>query len=90
VVGVQEHEAGIETFLRTQDIPYTTFDGAELYPDDGNHWTPQGHALVASRLMSLFAAAGIVDPAKPNPAPTAPPPAGASPRAFTPHPGTTQ
>jgi lysophospholipase L1-like esterase len=83
VVGVQEHEAGIETFLRTQDIPYTTFDGAELYPDDGNHWTPKGHALVASRLMSLFAAAGIVDAAKPDRAP-------ASPRALTPHAGTTQ
>ncbi len=66
VVGVQEHEAEIETFLRAQQIPHTTFDEAERYPDDGNHWTPNGHALVARRLLSLFAATGIVDPAKPH------------------------
>jgi hypothetical protein len=27
---------------------------------DGDHWTPKGHALVASRLKPLLTATGVV------------------------------
>jgi hypothetical protein len=59
LVGLQYHEPQIEAFLRARGIPFATFDGAPMYQDDGNHWTPEGHALVARRLMPLLAAAGV-------------------------------
>jgi lysophospholipase L1-like esterase len=59
VVGLQYHEPQIEAFLRARGIPFAAFDGAPTYQDDGNHWTPEGHALVARRLMPLLAAAGV-------------------------------
>jgi lysophospholipase L1-like esterase len=59
LVGLQYHEPQIEAFLHARGIPFAAFDGAEIYQDDGNHWTPRGHALVARRLMPLLAAAGI-------------------------------
>jgi hypothetical protein len=59
LVGLQYHEAPLEAFLRAGGIPFTSFDNAPSYPSDGFHWTPQGHALVAQRLMPLLAAAGI-------------------------------
>ena len=30
--------------LSAQKIPYVTFEGAEHYFGDGDHWTPKGHA----------------------------------------------
>ncbi|MBV9749935.1 MAG: SGNH/GDSL hydrolase family protein [Acetobacteraceae bacterium] len=63
VVGLECHEERLETFLRARGILSTAFDGAAAYPTDGSHWTPAGHAVVASRLLSLLAAAGIAAPA---------------------------
>jgi len=60
LVGLQNHEPQLEAFLQTQKIRYTSFDGAESYSADGAHWTPNGHALVASRLASQFGA-GVAD-----------------------------
>jgi lysophospholipase L1-like esterase len=60
VAGLQRHEAPLEAYLQAQGIPYTSFDGADSYGDDGDHWTPKGHALVADRLAELFASTGIV------------------------------
>jgi len=59
LVGLQYHERQLEGYLRARGIPFTAFDEARIYPADGNHWTPEGHALVAHRLMPLLAAAGI-------------------------------
>ena len=67
LVGLQYHEPALEAFLRNERIPTTAFDGAETYPGaDGGHWTPSGHALVARRLMTLFAANGIAAAALPG------------------------
>jgi lysophospholipase L1-like esterase len=60
LVGLQYHEPQIEAFLRARGVPFAAFDGAPMYRSDGNHWTPEGHALVARRLMPLLAAAGVV------------------------------
>src|SRR6185295_9851112 len=46
MVGLQSSDARLEAFLGARGIAYTTFDGAEVYPTDGSHWTPTGHALV--------------------------------------------
>jgi hypothetical protein len=59
LVGLQYHEPQIEAFLRARGIPFTAFDGAPTYPHDGNHWTPEGHEVVARRLAPLLADAGI-------------------------------
>lgn len=63
LVGLQYHEPQLEAYLRERGIPYASFDGAEHYGGDGDHWTPKGHALVADRLMTLFSDNGVV-PAK--------------------------
>jgi hypothetical protein len=60
LVGLQYGDAELESFLRAQEIRYTSFDGAESYLVQGNHWTPRGHALVADRLKVLLSAAGVV------------------------------
>jgi hypothetical protein len=62
LIGLQDHDPKLEAFLQAQGISFVTFDGAEVYPVDGNHWTPNGHALVADRLMSLFRAVNIPGP----------------------------
>lgn len=59
VVGLQRREPDMETFLKSQDIPHVSFDSAEHYAGDGDHWTPKGHAFVAERLKALFARIGI-------------------------------
>jgi lysophospholipase L1-like esterase len=66
LVGLQYHEAQLEAFLRARGIPFAAFDEARIYPQDGNHWTPEGHALVAHRLMPLLAAAGVAGADPPN------------------------
>ena len=60
LVGLQFGDAKLEAFLRAQDIRYTSFDGADSYMVQGNHWTPKGHALVADRLKVLLSEAGVV------------------------------
>ena len=64
IVGLQYHETRLEAFLRAAGIPFAAFDEAPTYPSDGFHWTPEGHAVVAQRLMPLLAGAGIADQPK--------------------------
>jgi hypothetical protein len=48
--------------MRDRGIPYASFDGADHYGGDGDHWTPKGHELVADRLMTLFWQNGVIAP----------------------------
>jgi hypothetical protein len=59
VVGLQRHEPKLEAYLRTQGIPFTSFDDAKGYPTGGWHWTPEGNAVVAARYLALFREIGI-------------------------------
>jgi lysophospholipase L1-like esterase len=59
LVGLQYREPQLEAALAAQKIPSVSFDGAEHYPGDGDHWTPKGHELVADRLMRLLSENGI-------------------------------
>jgi hypothetical protein len=63
LVGMQqrEHDPQIDTFLDSQRIPNTSFEGAESFDDFGYHWTPKGQAYVADALLALFARSGIAD-----------------------------
>ncbi len=62
LVGLQYREPQLEAALAAQKIPYVSFDGAEHYFGDGDHWTPKGHELVADRLITLFSQNGIESP----------------------------
>jgi hypothetical protein len=55
LVGLQHDDPDLEPYLAAQKIPYTRFDDAAVLPGD-DHWSPQGHAIVAERLMTLLAA----------------------------------
>jgi hypothetical protein len=55
LVGLQHGDPALEPFLAAQKIPYVSLDDAEVIPGD-DHWSPQGHATVADRLMTLLAA----------------------------------
>ena len=58
-VGLQRRDKQFEAFFHAHDIPFVTFEDAETYPTHGNHWTPQGNALVAEHLHQFFAENGI-------------------------------
>jgi hypothetical protein len=60
LVGLQYREPALEAMLAAQKIPYVSFDGAEHYFGDGDHWTPKGHVEVANRLMTLFAENAVI------------------------------
>jgi hypothetical protein len=55
--GLQWQEPQLEAYLRSRNIPYTRFDGAE--DDASHHWTPAGNAEVAQRLLKFFSETGI-------------------------------
>jgi len=59
LVGQVYRDARLDAFLHARGIPTASFDDAPTYTQDGFHWTPQGHAVVAREMMPLLAAAGI-------------------------------
>jgi hypothetical protein len=58
LVGLQTNDAALVRHLEARQIPFVTFDGAAAYPGEavGGHWTPEGHKLVADRLLGLLSA----------------------------------
>ena len=58
LVGLQKTDATLVGHLKAAGVPYVTFDGADAYPGAsvGHHWTPEGHKLVAERLLGLLSA----------------------------------
>ena len=66
LVGLQYREPVLEAALTAQKIPYVSFEGAEHYFGDGDHWTPKGHETVANRLIGFFVENGIRSPQEPR------------------------
>jgi hypothetical protein len=62
LVGLQHDDPDLEPYLSAQKIPYVRFDGAAVIPGD-DHWSPQGHATVARKLLTLLDAEHALDPA---------------------------
>ena len=60
-VGLTGEDAKLEEDLRRAGIPFVSFPDAETFDGKKNyeHWTPAGHALVASRLASMLARLGV-------------------------------
>jgi hypothetical protein len=62
LVGINQREPQLEAFLAAQRIPVALLDDAERFTSHGNHWTSEGHELVATRLQELFSRTGVVSP----------------------------
>jgi hypothetical protein len=62
LVGLQASDAALIRHLEAARIPFVSFDGAAAYPGAslGAHWTPEGHKLVAERLLGLLEANGVI------------------------------
>jgi hypothetical protein len=61
IVGLQLSDGKLMQHLRTERIPFVILDGADAYPDRyGSHWTPDGHKLVADRLLGLLSENNII------------------------------
>ncbi|HEV7821508.1 MAG TPA: hypothetical protein VGO84_10030, partial [Burkholderiales bacterium] len=62
LVGLQASDAALIRHLEAARIPFVSFDGAAAYPGAalGGHWTPEGHKLVAERLLGLLSANGVI------------------------------
>jgi hypothetical protein len=55
IVGLQVSDDRLIQHLQAGRIAFVTFDGAETYSNlHGAHWTPDGHKLVAERLLGLL------------------------------------
>ncbi len=66
LVGLEDRDAALESFLALQKIPYTPLDGAARIPED-EHWSPRGHVAVAQRLKELFVAEKVLGSAAARP-----------------------
>jgi hypothetical protein len=62
LVGLQSRDPELIQYLQANRIPFVTFDGAASYPGAaaGGHWTPEGHKVVAERILRLLSENGIV------------------------------
>jgi hypothetical protein len=63
LVGLQYTDPGLISNLQENRIPFVRFDGAEFYPgaSAGAHWTPEGHKLVAERVLGLLSENNIAE-----------------------------
>lgn len=63
LVGLQTSDAALVRHLEARKIPFVTFDGAAVYPGEGlgGHWTPEGHKLVAERVLGLLSANKVLE-----------------------------
>lgn len=61
VVGLEQPYDELETFLRMENIPYLQLDGAERFPDNGWHWTPDGHTTVSNAIFDYLMSRNLLD-----------------------------
>jgi hypothetical protein len=62
LVGLQYRDEQLIRHLEASRIPFVSFDGADYYRGEGAgaHWTPEGHKVVADRVMQLLSENNIV------------------------------
>jgi hypothetical protein len=61
LVGIQNRDERMETYLKANKIPFVSLKGAAFYTGGyGPHWTPEGQQDVANRIEGLLAANGVV------------------------------
>jgi len=62
LVGLQYRDPELIRHLQSNRIPFVGFDGADFYPGaaSGAHWTPDGHKVVAERVLGLLSENNVV------------------------------
>jgi hypothetical protein len=62
LVGIQYRDEALVRYLEANWIPFAKLDGAALNTGGGfgEHWTPEGHKLVAERVLELLSVNNIV------------------------------
>jgi hypothetical protein len=62
LVGIQSTDDALMRHLRDRRISFVSFDGAPSYTgnSEGGHWTPEGHKVVADRLLGLLSASKTI------------------------------
>lgn len=62
LVGIQHRDDALVRYLEASRIAFAKLEGADFYSGGGwgEHWTPEGHKLVAERILALLSANGIV------------------------------
>jgi hypothetical protein len=62
LVGLESRDPELIRYLQANRIPFVTFDGAAFYQGAaaGGHWTPEGHKVVAERILRLLSENDIV------------------------------
>ena len=61
LVGLQFRDPQLIRHLEASRIPFVNLEGAAFYPGEGSgaHWTPEGHKVVADRVLGLLSENGI-------------------------------
>jgi len=62
MAALNQRDAQLEAYLTAQGIPFALLDDAERFTSHGNHWTANGHELVANRIQELLSRTGVVSP----------------------------
>jgi hypothetical protein len=62
LVGIQNRDDRLAAYLEKNGIPFVKLEGAPFYTDGGfgPHWKPEGHKMVADRIMGMLTANHIV------------------------------
>lgn len=66
VVGLEQPHYALEYILRAEGIPYVQLNGAERFPANGWHWTPEGHTAVSDVIYAFLHKQGVLKPDKEN------------------------
>jgi hypothetical protein len=62
MVGIQNHDEALAGYLQASGIAFAKLEGAPFYTQGGlgPHWTPEGHKVVAERLLQMLTANNLV------------------------------
>jgi hypothetical protein len=53
-VGLIDEDAGIEALCRNEGIEHLRLESPHRNPDNGRHWTADGHAEISRQLFDFF------------------------------------
>jgi hypothetical protein len=54
IVGLQGVDPGLKIYLKENSIPFVDLSNSYVYPTNGRHWTPEGHALVSEKIYNYL------------------------------------
>ena len=44
----------LKKYLKDNNIPFVDLSNSYVYPTNGRHWTPEGHALVSEKIYNYL------------------------------------